>query len=117
MGGYGTMSLSEDIVSQYLEVNVEEKAKKEETLLGTIVSYNGKQYVKLDGSDIYTPAFVTTNINIEQPVMVKIKNHSAYVVGNTTPMQDTSNDNNILNSTMKYSISTIPKEDIESLWN
>lgn len=113
------MSLSNNLILQFVKSTNDKKQdkNKETTAYGKVVNNNGQYYVKLDGSDICTPAFVTTNINIEQPVMVKIKNHSAYVVGNTTPMQDTSNDNNILNSTMKYSISTIPKEDIESLWN
>lgn len=76
------MSLSEDIISQYLEVNAEEKKNKEETLLGTIVSYNGKQYVKLDGSDQLTPIASTSSVDSGDRVTVLLKNHTATVTGN-----------------------------------
>lgn len=76
------MSLSDDIISQYVEVNAEEKEKKEETLLGKIVSYNGKQYVKLDGSDQLTPIASTSSVDADDRVTVLLKNHSAIVTGN-----------------------------------
>ena len=76
------MSLSDDIISQYVEVNAEEKEKKEETLLGKIVSYNGKQYVKLDGSDQLTPITSTSSVDADDRVTVLLKNHSAIVTGN-----------------------------------
>lgn len=76
------MSLSDDLISQYVEVNAEEKEKKEETLLGKIVSYNGKQYVKLDGSDQLTPIASTSSVDTDDRVTVLLKNHSAIVTGN-----------------------------------
>ena len=76
------MSLSDDLISQYVEVNAEEKEKKEETLLGKIVSYNGKQYVKLDGSDQLTPIASTSSVDADDRVTVLLKNHSAIVTGN-----------------------------------
>ena len=76
------MSLSDDLISQYVEVNAEEKEKKEETLLGKIVSDNGKQYVKLDGSDQLTPIASTSSVDADDRVTVLLKNHSAIVTGN-----------------------------------
>lgn len=76
------MSLSDELISQYVEVNAEEKEKKEETLLGKIVSYNGKQYVKLDGSDQLTPIASTSSVDADDRVTVLLKNHSAIVTGN-----------------------------------
>ena len=76
------MSLSDDLISQYVEVNAEEKEKKEETLLGKIVSYNGKQYVKLNGSDQLTPIASTSSVDADDRVTVLLKNHSAIVTGN-----------------------------------
>ena len=76
------MSLSDDLISQYVKVNAEEKEKKEETLLGKIVSYNGKQYVKLDGSDQLTPIASTSSVDADDRVTVLLKNHSSIVTGN-----------------------------------
>ena len=107
------MSLSENIISQYLEVNVEEKAKKEETLLGTIVSYNGKQYVKLDGSDQLTPIDSTSSVDTDDRVTVLLKNHTAIVTGNlsdpsakNSKMTEISDRVDEFGNIMAYSITT-----------
>ena len=107
------MSLSDDIVSQYLEVNAEEKAKKEETLLGTIVSYNGKQYVKLDGSDQLTPIDSTSSVDTDDRVTVLLKNHTAIVTGNlsdpsakNSKMTEISDRVDEFGNIMAYSITT-----------
>jgi uncharacterized protein YjbI with pentapeptide repeats len=41
-----------------------------------------KVYVKLDGSDLYTPVSTTTHLTDGERVMVTIKNHTAIVTGN-----------------------------------
>ena len=45
---------------------------------------NGNKYVKLDGSELLTPASFTTNIADGERVTVLIKNHMAVVTGNIT---------------------------------
>ena len=77
------MSLSSDLISQFVKVNKEDKTeKKESTVNGTTVEYNGSTYVKLDGSDLLTPISTTTDTKPGERVTVLIKNHTATVTGN-----------------------------------
>lgn len=59
-------------------------ATKDSTVYGTAVEFNGKMYVKLDGSERMTPIETTTSINEGDRVTVLIKAHSATVTGNVT---------------------------------
>ena len=76
--------LSNDLIAQFVKVtnDAQSKPKKESTAYGTIVLYEGKKYVKLDGSELLTPISTTTAIDDGERVMVTIKNHSATVTGN-----------------------------------
>lgn len=76
------MSLSNDLISQFVKVTKDkEPSDKETTVYGTIV-YDGKPYVKLDGSDRLTPITTTTDVQDGERVTVLIKNHTATVTGN-----------------------------------
>lgn len=59
-------------------------ATKDSTVYGTAVEFNGKMYVKLDGSERMTPIETTTSIKEGNRVTVLIKAHSAIVTGNVT---------------------------------
>lgn len=59
-------------------------ATKDSTIYGTAVEFNGKMYVKLDGSERMTPIDTTTSIKEGDRVTVLIKAHSAIVTGNVT---------------------------------
>ena len=59
-------------------------ATKDSTVYGTAVEFNGKMYVKLDGSERMTPIETTTSIKEGNRVTVLIKAHSATVTGNVT---------------------------------
>lgn len=77
------MELSSDLVSKFVEVtNDATEIKNETTVYGTIVKYNGSDYVRLDGSDLLTPVSTTTNVEDGERVTVLIKNHTAIVTGN-----------------------------------
>lgn len=66
-------------------------ATKDSTVYGTAVEFNGKMYVKLDGSERMTPIETTTSIKEGDRVTVLIKAHSATVTGNVTdPASSTS---------------------------
>lgn len=79
------MSLSSEFVSQFAKlINYKPKEEKESTAYGTTVIQNGNKYVKLDGSELLTPASFTTNIANGERVTVLIKNHMAIVTGNIT---------------------------------
>lgn len=59
-------------------------AAKDSIVYGTAVEFNGKMYVKLDGSERMTPIETTTSIKEGDRVTVLIKAHSATVTGNVT---------------------------------
>ena len=77
------MSLSNDLLSQFVKVTKnDEKPKTETTVYGTTVEYDGRIYVRLDGSDLLTPAESTAATVPGERVTVKIKNHTATITGN-----------------------------------
>lgn len=76
------MALSSDLISQFVKVTKDDKkVSKETTVYGTIV-YDGKPYVKLDGSTVLTPIDTTANVKDGDRVTVMIKDHTATVTGN-----------------------------------
>ena len=77
------MGLSSDLISQFVKVTKDpEPVNNEATVLGTTVEYNGKIYVKLDGSDLLTPVSSTADTKADERVTVLIKNHTATITGN-----------------------------------
>lgn len=79
------MALSSDLVSQFVKVtNDKTEIKTETTVNGTIVEYEGKKYVRIDGSDLLTPYETTTDVENGERVKVMIKNHTATVTGNVS---------------------------------
>lgn len=77
------MGLSSDLISQFVKATRDNAdTKKETTVYGTTVLYNGTKYVKIDGSDQLTPINITADIQDGERVTVMIKNHSATVTGN-----------------------------------
>lgn len=79
------MDLSSELISQLVKVTKDEKtADNGSTVYGTIVEYDGKRCVKLDGSDQITPITTTTDALPGDRVAVLIKNHTATVTGNIT---------------------------------
>lgn len=87
------MSLPVDLISQFAKATKDDKkTKSESTVYGTTVEYDGKMYVRLDGSELLTPVTTTTNMEPGERVTVLIKNHSATVTGNITSPSATSGD-------------------------
>ena len=79
------MALPSDLVSQFVKVtNDKTEIKTETTVNGTIVEYEGKKYVRIDGSDLLTPYETTTDVENGERVKVMIKNHTATVTGNVS---------------------------------
>lgn len=78
------MSLSSDLISQFVKATKDDtKNAAETTVYGTIV-YDGKPYVKIDGSDLLTPISTTADVKDGDRVTVMIANHTATVTGNIT---------------------------------
>lgn len=77
------MGLSEDLISQFVKATKDEPAKPSETTVyGTTVNYNGKTYVKIDGSELLTPVKSTASVSEGDKVTVVIGNHTATITGN-----------------------------------
>ena len=79
------MSLSKDLISQFVKATKDTTTvKKESTVYGTVVKYNEKTYVKIDGSDLLTPAETLSSVEEGERVSIMIKDHTATITGNYT---------------------------------
>ena len=79
------MSLSSDLISQFVKTtNDTKKTNEATTLYGTATRFNGKMYAKLDGSDRLTPIDTTVDVKEGERVTVLIKNHTATITGNVS---------------------------------
>lgn len=77
------MSLSSELIAEFVKATKDTETKKASTTThGTTVEYNGKKYVKLDGSELLTPVETTVAISDGDRVNVAIENHKATVTGN-----------------------------------
>lgn len=66
-----------------MKITKDDSQKQTETIVyGTIKISDGKQYVQIDGSTLYTPITTTTTAKDGDRVTVMIKDHSAIVTGN-----------------------------------
>ena len=79
------MVLSKDLISQFVKATKDNTSvKKESTVYGTVVKYNDKTYVKIDGSDLLTPAESLSSTEDGERVSIMIKDHTATITGNYT---------------------------------
>lgn len=79
------MELSNDLISQFVKItNDSDKNQTERIVYGTIRESDGKTYVQIDGSTIFTPITSTTTAKAGDRVTVMIKDHTAIVTGNMT---------------------------------
>lgn len=77
------MALSSELISQFVKItNDSNNTVEETTVYGTIVEYEGDNYVRLDGSELLTPITTAANVKPGERVTVMIKNHTATVTGN-----------------------------------
>lgn len=87
------MGLSEDLIAQFVKATKDEDKKlNESTMYATAAPQDGKVYVQFDGSDVLTPAESTVKIEDGDRVVVRIKNHTATVIGNLTNRSASSGD-------------------------
>ena len=76
------MALSQDLISKFAKLTNTKKEDEGATLKGTYKKINGKEYVQLDGSDIWTPVESTVEAEDGEKVKVTIKDHAATIIGN-----------------------------------
>ena len=88
------MDLSNDLISKFVKItsNQSTNKTKEGTAYGTIVEFENKMYVKLDGSDLLTPINSTSDVKDGERVTIMIKDHNAVVTGNITSPSASSGD-------------------------
>lgn len=113
------MELSSNLISQFVKATRDgSKNKNETTVYGTATVYDDKAYVKLDGSDLLTPASNLTNVKDGERVTVMIKDHTATITGNIDAPSATNNDVNDMGETVRKevteSIDTIVTDKIEA---
>lgn len=80
------MGLSNELIESFVKIANDDsnKKKKDTTVMGTVVKYNNKDYVKLDGSELLTPVDSTIVSQNGDRVMVLIKDHTATITGSTS---------------------------------
>lgn len=77
------MNLSNDLISQFVKITKDSNTKdKKTTAYGSVIEYNGDMYVQLDGSDLLTPVDTTTELHVDDRVIVDITKHNATATGN-----------------------------------
>lgn len=87
------MSLSDSLIKDFIKATAPPKqTKSETTLYGTVTVNSTATYVKIDGSDILTPATTTSAVKSGDRVTVIIKNHTAVITGNVTNPSASSGD-------------------------
>lgn len=114
------MSLSADLISQFVKITKDDtETKKESTVYGTTVSYNGSMYVKLDGSELLTPVSTTTKIEAGERVVVMIKKHTATITGNISSpaarVDDIKDMSDVIDKISEFEIVIAKKVDTEDL--
>ena len=75
-------NLSKSLISQFASMNKGESKPQSTTLYGTVKMDGDKVYVRIDGSDMVTPALTSVNVKQDERVRVTIYNHEAVIVGN-----------------------------------
>lgn len=110
------MALSNDLIQQFVKATKDDtKSDSETTAYGTVV-YNGKPYVRLDGSDLLTPVTTTVNVQDGERVTVTIKDHTATVTGNiSSPAARTGDVEDIADQVTEFEIVMAHKVTTEEL--
>ena len=130
------MSLSNKVITDFVKTTSNNKTKKQDTIVKGLIVKNltGVYSVKLaeypDNNDTLIPARVGNNIDINQPVNVLIKNHTACVIGNVSTSEVSTGSKvsfNKINTTLlnsffgsstddNSSFSALSEEDVNTIW-
>lgn len=110
------MSLSKDLIDQFVKATNDKKDEKKTTAYGNVVKRDGKDYIKLDGSELLTPIETTVSLKQDDRVMVTIDNHKATVTGNITDPAASSNETKELgNKIQEFQIIIANKISVQQL--
>lgn len=79
------MDLSVDLINQFAKAAKADPPKTGDSVLyGTVVKYEGSEYVRLDGSELLTPVTTAVMSSDGDRVLVTIQNHTATVTANVS---------------------------------
>ena len=79
------MALSSDLISQFVKITKDKTSDKKETIVyGTVHKEDSSVFVKIDGSNVYTPVSTTSDTVEGERVIVMIKDHKAVITGNAS---------------------------------
>lgn len=79
------MDLSQDIINDFAKLtNITKDRNTETNMYGTYKKVLDKEYVQIDGSNIWTPVDSTVEVETGERVIVRVKDHHAIVTGNVT---------------------------------
>lgn len=115
------MGLTNEIIAEFVKVTNENTAKQstESTVYATTVEYEGRVYVRIDGSDLLTPVSKTVDVKPDERVTVMIKDHTATITGNlsspaarTDDLKETASKINEFEIVMAYKVTT---DDLEAV--
>lgn len=111
------MSLSSDIIAQFVKATKDEKkTSTEASVYGTVVDQNDNLYVQLDGSDVLTPVSSTVKMEDGERVVVTIKDHTATVTGNlSTPSARSDDVDDVIDEITEVEILIGNKVDVDEL--
>lgn len=109
------MSLSSEVIARFVKAtNGEDTNRPDTTVYGTIVNYEGRKFVRIDGSDLLTPVSSTASADENERVSVSIKNHSAVVTGNlSSPAARTDDVTDIGNQITEFEIVVADKVSVK----
>ena len=100
------MTISQNILNQFVQLNKGPKEKKETIVYGDVFIISGKYFVKMDGANSYTPFTPTSEVNNGDRVAVTIKDHTAISYGNLSNPSINSNSSVITDITNNITIDT-----------
>lgn len=111
------MALSNDLAYLFAKTTNDSDVKQETNkAYGTIVVQGGKQYVKLDGSDLLTPMNITSEVKDGNRVIVEVKNHELNMVGNVSNPSASIDTTNAINTNVTVLGEVVAKKvDVEQL--
>lgn len=99
------MALSNELISQFVKSTKDTTETKHTSIVYGTVVYDGKTYVKLDGSELLTPVSTTVNVTDGDRVTVDISDHKATITGNVTDPSASSGTVDKLEQTVAYKVS------------
>ncbi len=76
------MAISKELANRFFKSVNEKEKSLEQFVFATVVSQNSSNFIKIDGSEMLTPALATIEIQNGDRVKVSIKDHKAIIVSN-----------------------------------